>query len=708
MDSLRCFESSFLSRWICPALLLATLLLHLSVSTAPAVSQAEHESHHPDQFPQKQAADAANPPSGTVGGAAGMGAGAGMGGMGGKGAGSAGMGGMGGADSQIAGKGMMGAGAAKGGMMGDGKRGKGKGTQQAGQLYPRLMSLPAIDAGQREQMLGLARERMLDGTALLSEGLDELSDAAAKDDLSRMHEAAVKLRQGVMVFETGLAAEQAIAQGKAPRNLALQWFKREMNLLPPAIAKSGFRWFGMSAFHTFIMALMLLFSASMIWMYFFKMRRAAQLMEALATAAASNGASASAAAPAAVPPPDASTASASAQPAKQKEKAAAGAADCCDESAGAPAAIADGAGGQHDISTGLLPLTKKKLCRLRVARIYQETPDVKTFRMVSCHGGGIPFSYLPGQFLTLTLPVAGKPIRRSYTISSSPTQGYYCEITVKREEQGAGSRYLHDQVKAGDTIEAQAPSGKFFFTGKESDSIVLIAGGVGITPMMSVTRALTDMGWDGDIYFIVACSDPQHFIFEAELKRLRERHPNLHVFVAMSRIQEDQNGYKSGRLSKELLSQWVANLSSRRIHICGPPKMMDGVREMLAELRVPPGNIHTENFGAAQKPHVKAAERSAAASTPLGATAVAATATFQASGKSTQFQPGETVLEAAERVDVDIASSCRVGMCGVCTVKLLAGKVEMETEDGLDEDDRAAGMVLACQAKANEDVTVDA
>ena len=238
-------------------------------------------------------------------------------------------------------------------------------------------------------------------------------------------------------------------------------------------------------------------------------------------------------------------------------------------------------------ASGLLPITKRTLCRLRVARIDQETPGVKTFRLVACHGGGIPFSYLPGQFLTLTLPVAGKPIRRSYTISSSPTQGYYCEITVKREEHGAGSRYLHDRVQVGDTIEVQAPSGKFHFTGEGADSIVLIAGGVGITPMMSVTRALTDMAWQGDIYLIAACHNPEQFIFEAELKRLQERHPNLHVFAAMSRIDEDVGAYRKGRLSEALLAEWVPEIASRRVHLCGPPTMMDAVKGMLTRLGVP-------------------------------------------------------------------------------------------------------------------------
>ena len=83
-------------------------------------------------------------------------------------------------------------------------------------------------------------------------------------------------------------------------------------------------------------------------------------------------------------------------------------------------------------------------------------------------------------------------MKRSYTIASSPTQAHYCAVTVKREENGVVSRFLHDEVKEGDLLELSAPGGKFVFTGEEADSIVLIAGGVGITPMMSAIRYLTD------------------------------------------------------------------------------------------------------------------------------------------------------------------------------------------------------------------------
>eukprot|EP00913_Durusdinium_trenchii_P005618 g5236.t1 len=587
--------------------------------------------------------------------------------------------------------------------------GMGKMMQKMGapkprEMYPRLMDLPDLPMEKRDEIRREAHQRMLDGTQLLSEGLEELSRSAETDDFATMQSASAKMREGLSRFESGLAAHRAIAEGKAPRNVALQWFKREMNLLPAETQpQQSATFWGMSLFHSLVMISLIIFAGLVTWMYFFKMRRATELMQRLTTGGDATAASTVAAGSKAV---------ALAQPAlaaitstgcdTDQTQQADGAESCCDDGAvSCPSA-------SSEVGTGsLLPIaTRRKLCKLRVSHISQETPDVKTFRLVACHGGGIPFSYLPGQFLTLTLPTGKKPIRRSYTISSSPTQGYYCEISVKREEHGTGSRYLHDIVKTGDTLDVQAPSGKFVFSGKEADSVVLIAGGVGITPMMSITRALTDMGWAGEIDFIIGCHDPEHLIFRDELHRLQKRFPNLHLHVAMSRIELDVNGYRAGRLSHERLAEWMPDIASKRVHLCGPPVMMDAVKNMLAKLNVPAGNIHTENFGSQQKPRAIAAQRESKAVEKLKATG--ATVNFAASEKSTEFLFDETVLEAAERIGVDIDSSCRTGMCGVCTVKLLSGDVTMEVDDGLEQEDRDANMILACQARSTSDVRVEA
>lgn len=131
--------------------------------------------------------------------------------------------------------------------------------------------------------------------------------------------------------------------------------------------------------------------------------------------------------------------------------------------------------------------------QLRVARIFVETPEVRTFRLVPSDGVDLPFDFLPGQYLNLSLLIDGRKTTRSYTIASSPTRRGYCEITVKRESHGTGSSYLHDHVREGDLLNVSAPAGRFTFTGEEADSLVLIAGGVGITPLMSKVRFLSTL-----------------------------------------------------------------------------------------------------------------------------------------------------------------------------------------------------------------------
>ncbi len=121
------------------------------------------------------------------------------------------------------------------------------------------------------------------------------------------------------------------------------------------------------------------------------------------------------------------------------------------------------------------------------------------------------------------------------------------------------------------------------------------------------------MARPGEIYFIAACQDPEHFIFESELKLLAEEYDNLHLFAAMSRIERDIDGYRKGRLSKEMLAEWVPDLDSKWIHLCGAPPMMEAVKGMLADLGVPIDRIHTENFGSTQKPKAKVAEGQEAA-----------------------------------------------------------------------------------------------
>ncbi len=342
--------------------------------------------------------------------------------------------------------------------------------------------------------------------------------------------------------------------------------------------------------------------------------------------------------------------------------------------------------------------------QLRVASIVTETPGVKTFRLVPSSGARfLPFTFVPGQFINVAFWIGGARMNRSYSISSSPTQREYVDLTVRREPRGAVSRHIVDLVKVGGQIEASGPIGRFTFTGTEADSIVLIAGGVGITPMMSIMRYLTERSWAGDIFLVFACRTPTDFIFANDVAALQRVNPKLRVAVTVSQPEGTDWKGPSGRITKELLTQTVPDLASRRIHLCGPPSMMDAIRTLITELGVPPDQLKTELFGAT-KPTPVAPGTTAKPSAPATGPMV----TFSKNNRSARIQVDQTVLELSEALGIGIENSCRVGTCGVCKVKMTSGEVEMAVEDSLDPDDKTNGIILACQAKPTSDIAVEA
>ena len=350
------------------------------------------------------------------------------------------------------------------------------------------------------------------------------------------------------------------------------------------------------------------------------------------------------------------------------------------------------------------PVTANWRGYLRVGSIVAEAPGVKTFRLLPSSGDGLlPFTFVPGQFLNVAFSIGGARMNRSYSISSSPTQREYVELTIKREPRGAVSRHIVDLLKVGELIEAGGPVGKFTFDGTEAESVVLISAGVGITPMVSITRYLTERSWSGDIFFIYTCRAPADFIFADEVAALQQRNPKLHVAVTSTKAEGTDWKGPRGRMTKELLTQTVPDLASRRIHICGPPTMMEATKAILTELGVPPDQVKSELFGAT-KPSP------AAAGTTAKATAVKTgpLVTFSVNNKSAKIREGQTVLELSEELSIGIENSCRVGTCGVCKVKMTSGEVQMAVEDSLDADDKANGFILACQAIPKGEITVEA
>jgi ferredoxin-NADP reductase len=585
------------------------------------------------------------------------------------------------------------------------------------QLYPSLMTAPPADPAAREVALREAHRRMTSGLPLLREGLDQATRSLQAGDAQGMREAADRLSEGLNLYRSGVSTHLALSAGHTPAQAGLAWYRGQLGLpVAPAMSMAtdgGVLW-GLSWFHLTTMAFLAAFVVGTLLIQYTRMRRIGGLVHRLATAATAVATGPAAApaggppgpGPAAPSPPGAAgllpTPRAAAAP---SPVAAPVPAICC---ADPLCAVAEAAAKRPWSGT------------LRVAAIFRETPTVKTLRLVSPEGGDVPFVFMPGQFLTFSAEIGDQRVRRSYTIASSPTQRSYIEVTVKREEQGLISRHLHDRVAIGSPLEVSAPSGVFTFTGVDADSIVLIAGGVGITPMMSIARYLMDRSFPGDIYFLYGARSTQEFIFREELEYLQKRHANLHIAATMSRAEGTAWMGASGPVSKEFIARAVPEVARRRVHLCGPPPMMEAVKAALAELGVAKEQVRTEAFGPARgvAPGTRAplpAPALAPAPTPTPAAAAGvvpriatAEVRFTKSGKTGPLAPDQSVLEAAEAIGVPIDYSCRVGICGTCKVLLLEGKVTMEVEEGLPPDEKARGIILACQAKSVGDLVVEA
>lgn len=561
------------------------------------------------------------------------------------------------------------------GEMGEMMKEMGKAPRKA--FYPSLMDLPELSPRQRDAVERQAHARMTTGARIMAESLGPMSETAARKDYPALQSATERMRQGLAQFESGLAAHRALAEGASPPEVALRWFKTEMNLAQPAADVAARTWFGVPVFHAISMGLIAAFALVMTMVHFARLRRA----RALATELISERSVATAPAPASTPPTPTAPGPISQRP---------------DAAVPASAATSPPA---TTLRTPPTPTTQGSWSgELRVARIFQETADVKTFRLAPIAGEDLPFSFEPGQFMTIAAAIDGKTVKRSYSIASSPCCRGWCEITVKRAPGGAVSAHLHERIAVGDRVSIAGPYGRFTFRG-ETPSVVMIAGGVGITPMMSSIRYLTDQSWAGDIHLVYACASLDKVIFRDELDYLSHRHPNLHGVVVLSDEPSPSWTGERGRVGAELLARLVPDLPSRRIHVCGPPPMMDAVKAALATLGVPAEAIRTELFLAPERPAAPA-ERPSAPPT--------ATCTFTRSGKKAALTPEKTVLEAAEEIGVAIDYSCRQGFCGECRTRLVSGQVTMAVEDGLSAQDKAAGYILACQAKSTSDIAVEA
>ncbi|GAB3262114.1 FAD-dependent oxidoreductase [Kineosporia babensis] len=324
---------------------------------------------------------------------------------------------------------------------------------------------------------------------------------------------------------------------------------------------------------------------------------------------------------------------------------------------------------------------------LKVAAVQQLTASVKRFRLEPLNGDELPFTFQAGQYLTLDLPVAIDPIARSYSICSSPAERGFVEIAVKREPEGLGSVFLNDELAAGQVLRSSGPLGDFTCDFAEDPGpLLLIAGGIGITPLLSVLHAAVAAGHQGRITLLAAYRG--ELPFADELPAL----PGLEVQLFPSEAGQ--------RIGAEQLTPYVADVS--RVHVCGPAPMMQAILGHLADLGVPRDRVHTEAFVSGDSKQTRLERAHAIA---LAATVDEFTIAMP-DGKAFPCRPGESLLTAANDAGVEVEQSCEEGVCGSCKIRVLSGPADSDPRGQFSTAEIDAGWTLACQTLPTGDLMI--
>ena len=349
--------------------------------------------------------------------------------------------------------------------------------------------------------------------------------------------------------------------------------------------------------------------------------------------------------------------------------------------------------------------------KFKVTSKEKETSDITSFYLAPHDGKELP-EFLPGQFLTFQIPVPTQPhpVIRCYSLSDSPFHPERYRVSIKRvlaprdnpsSPPGLISNYFHDSLNENDIVDIKAPSGHFHLSMAKKFPVVLLAGGVGITPLLSMLNAITEMGSQREVWFFLGVRNKKDHIMKEHLEMVARENENVRLRVFYSAPGEtdvlDEDYHVKGRVNVENLKTILPS-SNFDYYICAPPPMVKDLRKDLADWGVPKKNIHFEAFGPATVKGCKAE--------PGKASGVKINIQFEKSGKTLVWDSkSESLLDFAELNGISIDSGCRAGNCGTCLTAIKHGKVELVGEPGSEPE---AGSCLTCISIPKEDLTLDA
>ena len=328
---------------------------------------------------------------------------------------------------------------------------------------------------------------------------------------------------------------------------------------------------------------------------------------------------------------------------------------------------------------------------LEVIDIFNETGDIKTFKLKRANGKPIP-PYAPGQFLSFEIPNEEK-VFRSYSVSGSPENHNYLQISIKKIKDGIGSNWFHS-LKVGDTVKAHPPSG--LFTDKDLDSNthrVLVGGGVGITPLASIMRAAVDRGDKYPITLFFAARTHADLAFHEQFIDMQKRHSNITYVPVLSDEEGDDWQGRTGYVGIDVIKEYVSDLTSAKYFFCGPAPLTDSVTKALMENGVDEDSLHSEEF----------ISPTSISEEDLPKTE--AVLTFD--GVDHKYSGKKNILEFFESQEVDIPFACRSGVCGACKVKCKSGEVLSLTDSGLSKQEKKDGYILTCVSWPKEKLELE-
>ncbi len=359
-------------------------------------------------------------------------------------------------------------------------------------------------------------------------------------------------------------------------------------------------------------------------------------------------------------------------------------------------------------------LTWNGIRKYRIDRKVPEGGGICSFYLKPHDGKEHP-PFEPGQYLTFQLKIPGKDkaVIRCYSLSDSPLQRDYYRVSIKKVPpprdrpdlpSGLSSSFFHDQLEEGDILDVKAPSGKFFMDQTKHTPVVLIGGGVGLTPVMSMVNSIAISGSKRETHFFYGVRNRKEHVMKEHLEQLARDHENIHLHICYSDPEEgDEEGrdyQHAERVSVDLFKRALPS-NNYDFYICGPPPMMESLVKDLDAWGVPEPNVHFEAFGPASVKKAKPKPAEDAAAAPAEAMEVE----FAKSGKKLAWDPSfDSLLEFAESNGIAMDSGCRAGNCGTCITAVKSGDVKYVEEPGSAPE---AGSCLVCVSVPKGNLVLD-